>query len=119
MAITAAGLWLADRWISGIVIDEPSTLVWAALLLGIVNAIVRPVAVFMTFPITLLSLGLFLWVINGAMLGLVAWLLSGFSVDGLWSAMLGSIVIGLTGWVGNAFISDRGRYEVVSVSARG
>lgn len=119
MAITAAGLWLADRLISGIMIDEPATLVWAALLLGIVNAIVRPVAVFMTFPITLLSLGLFLWVINGAMLGLVAWLLSGFSVDGLWAAMLGSIVIGLTGWVGNAFISDRGRYEVVSVSARG
>lgn len=115
MAITAAGLWLADRWISGITIDEPATLVWAALLLGVVNALVRPIAIFMTFPITLLSLGLFLWVINGAMIGLVAWFLAGFQVDGLWSAMLGSLIVGLTGWIGNAFISESGRYEIVEV----
>lgn len=115
MVITALGLWLASRWISGISIEGNATLVWAALLLGVVNAIVRPIAVFMTLPITLLSLGLFLWVINGAMIALVAWLLDGFRVDGLWSAMLGSIVLGLTGWIGNAFIGESGRYEIAVV----
>jgi putative membrane protein len=114
MAITAIGLWLASRWVSGISVDDQATLVLASLLLGIVNAIVRPVAIFMTLPITLLSLGLFLWVINGAMIALVAWMLDGFHVAGLWSAMLGSLIVGLTGWVGNGFISDGGRYEVVT-----
>lgn len=117
MAITAAGLWFADYLLTGLTISDGRTLALAALLLGLVNAIVRPIAVFMTFPITLFSLGLFLWVINGAMLGLVAWFLAGFSIAGLWTAMLGSVIVGLTGWVGNAFISDRGRYEVVA--ARG
>ena len=115
MAITAVGLWLADHFISGISVDAPETLLWAALLLGLVNAFVRPIAVFMTFPFTLLTMGLFLWVINGAMLGLVSWMLTGFRIDGLWSAMLGSVVVGLTGWIANAFISDNGRYEVVRI----
>ena len=113
MAISAAGLWLAARWISGIAIDGQSTLIWAALLLGVVNGFVRPILVFMTLPITFLSLGLFLWVINGAMIGLVASFLDGFTVDGLWSAMLGSVIVGLTGFVGNAFIGESGRYEVM------
>ena len=80
MAITAAGLWLAARLVPGVTIDDTTTLVWAALLLGLVNAFVRPVAVFLTFPITIVTLGLFLWVVNAAMLGLVASLLDGFRV---------------------------------------
>ncbi len=114
IAITAIGFWLASRWVAGISVADQTTLVWAALLLGVVNAIVRPVAIFMTLPITLFSLGLFLWVINGAMIGLVAWMLEGVVVDGLWPAMIGSLIIGLTGWAGNGFIADGGRYEVVS-----
>jgi len=113
MAITALGLWLAARWISGIYVEDEMTLLGAALILGVVNAIVRPILVFMTLPITFLSLGLFLWVVNGAMIGLVAWLVPGFGVSGLWPAMLGSLIVGLTGWVGNAFIGESGRYEVV------
>ncbi len=115
MAITAVGLWLASALLSGIVFEDQLTLLLAALLLGVVNAIVRPIAVFMTLPITLLSLGLFLWVVNGAMIALVAWMLDGFDVDGLWSAMLGSLIVGLTGWIGNAFIGTNGRYEIVVV----
>ena len=113
MAITALGLWLAARLISGIHVEDEMTLLGAALILGVVNAIVRPILVFMTLPITFLSLGLFLWVVNGAMIGLVAWLVPGFGVSGLWPAMLGSLIVGLTGWIGNAFIGESGRYEVV------
>ena len=113
MAICGVGLWLAARWIDGITIADQSTLIWAALLLGFVNAFVRPILVFMTLPFTLFSLGLFLWVINGAMLGLVASFLDGFAIDGLWPAMLGSLVVGLTGFVANAFVGENGRYEVV------
>jgi putative membrane protein len=113
MAITAIGLWLAARWIDGISVSDEITLVGAALILGIVNAVVRPILVFLTLPITLLSLGLFLWVVNGLMIGLVGWLVPGFGVSGLWPAMLGSLIVGLTGWVASAFIGENGRYEVV------
>ena len=112
MAITAAGLWVASQLVSGITVRDGATLVWAALMLGIVNAVVRPIAIILTLPITLLSLGLFLWVINAAMIGLVAWLLDGFSVAGFGSALLGALLVSLTGWIGSAFISERGSYEV-------
>ncbi len=113
MAITAAGLWLASELVSGIAVRDSASLVWAALVLGVVNAVVRPIAIILTLPITLLSLGLFLWVINAGMLGLVAWFLDGFQIASFGSALLGAVIVSLTGWIGNGFISERGRYEVV------
>ncbi len=118
LAITSVGLWVASTLVSGIQIDDTATLVWGALLLGIVNAVVRPIAVLLTLPITLLSLGLFLWVINAGMIGLVAWLLDGFHVAGFGSALLGALLVSVTGWIGSAFIGQNGRYEVVVVTRR-
>ncbi len=118
MAITALGLWLASRLVSGVSIDGPLTFVFAALLLGVVNAVVRPIAFVLTLPITLLSLGLFLFVINAGMVALVAWLLEGFRIAGFWSALLTSIVVGLTAWIGNAFVGEKGRYELAVVKRR-
>jgi len=81
---------------------------WAALvaafLLGIVNAILRPILVFFTFPITILTLGLFLLIINGLMLWLVSALVRGFHVEGFWGAMLGSILISIVSWILSRFI---------------
>lgn len=118
MAITALGLWLSTRLVSGVSIDGPLTFVFAALLLGVVNAVVRPIAFVLTLPITLLSLGLFLFVINAGMVALVAWLLEGFQIAGFWSALLTSIVVGLTAWIGNAFVGEKGRYELAVVKRR-
>ncbi|MHA7839321.1 MAG: phage holin family protein [bacterium] len=115
MGVTALGLWLADQWISGIEIHGAPTLVAAAILLGLVNAVVRPVAVFLTLPLTVVTLGLFLWVINAAMVGLVAWLLPGLEVAGFASALLAAVVVAVTGWLGAAFIGPEGRYEVMVI----
>jgi putative membrane protein len=115
MAITAFGLWLADTLLAGVTIADNRTLVLAALLLGLVNAFVRPIAVFLTFPITIVTLGLFLWVVNAAMLGLVASLLDGFRIAGLGSAMLGSLVVGFTSWVASWYVGPTGRVEVMVV----
>ena len=83
--------------------------VWAALfaafLLGIVNAIVRPVLIFFTLPITVLTLGLFLLVINGLMLWLVSGIVRGFHVNGFWGAVLGSILISIVSWVLSRFLT--------------
>jgi putative membrane protein len=115
MAITAIGLWVASELVTGISVRGGATLIGAALVLGLVNAVVRPIAVVLTLPITLVSLGLFLWVINAAMIGLVAWFLEGFQVANFGSALLGAIIVSLTGWIGNAFIGERGRYEIAMV----
>lgn len=71
----------------------------AAFLLGIVNAVIRPILVILTFPLTLLTLGLFLLVINGLMLWLVAALVRGFYVKGFWGALFGSILISIVSWI--------------------
>jgi putative membrane protein len=117
LAISAFGLWLADKLLGGIQIDGTGTLVVAALLYGIVNAVVRPLAVAFTFPITILTLGLFLLVVNAAMFGLVAALLDGFHVAGFGTALLGSIVVGLTSWVAAWYVGSKGRFEVLVVRA--
>jgi len=76
----------------------------AALLLGIVNAVIRPILILLTLPLTFLTLGLFLLVINGLMLWLVASLVGGFHVNGFWGAVLGSILISLVSWILSRFL---------------
>lgn len=119
LAIGAFGLWVASRLVPGMHIEGGGTLLLAALLLGFVNAVVRPLIVLLTLPITIVSLGFFLLVINAAMLGLVAWLLDGFQLAGFGSALLGSIVVSLTGWLANAWIGPRGRVEILIVQRGG
>jgi putative membrane protein len=112
--ITAFGLWLASRWVPGVSFDSPATLILAGILLGVVNAIVRPIAFILTLPLTILTLGLFLLVLNAAMVALVAWMLPGFHLRGGFSAALFTwIIVWLTGWIGSALIGRRGieRYQ--------
>jgi len=113
VAIVALGLWLATLILPGLYFASPGTLLGAALLLGIVNAIVRPIAVVLTLPLTLLTLGLFLLVVNAAMLGLVALLLSGFQISGFWTAVGASLIVSLTGWVASGLIGNNGKVEVM------
>jgi putative membrane protein len=100
--IAALGLWLATEWVSGITVSTPTTLIFAALLLGVVNAIVRPIVVLLTLPVTLITLGLFLLVVNAAMLGLVAAFLPGFSIAGFWPALWAALLISLVSWLGSS-----------------
>jgi putative membrane protein len=116
--IVSLGLWVASEIVPGIEVRDGATLIVAALLLGIVNAFVRPVAVVLTLPLTIITLGLFLLVINAGMLGFVAWLLDGFDVSGFWSALLGSVVVSLTGWGASWLIGPRGRVEVMAAHGR-
>jgi putative membrane protein len=111
--ITAIGLWVATRVVSGIRIDDPATLVFAGFLLGVVNAIVRPIAIVLTLPLTILSLGVFLLVINTAMVGLVAAMLPGFHIPGgFWSAFGTAFIVWVTGWLGSSLIGSRGKVDV-------
>lgn len=111
--VSAIGLWIATRWVSGIRIDNAGTLVLAGVLLGVVNAIVRPILVILTLPITILSLGFFLLIVNTAMVALVAWILPGFHIyGGFWSAFETALIVWITGWLGSWLIGPRGRIDV-------
>ncbi len=113
LLVGALGLWLASELVTGIEVHGAWTLLGAALLLGIVNAVVRPLLVILTLPITVLTLGLFLLVINAATLGLVAWMLDDFTIAGFWPAVFGAIVVSVTGWLASYFIGPRGRIEII------
>lgn len=115
---TALALWLAALIVPGLEVRGGWTLLGAALLLGIANAVVRPFVIILTLPITVLTLGLFLLVINAGMLGLVAWLLDGFAIAGFGSALLGAVVVGIVSWGAALFIGPAGRIEVVSMRRR-
>jgi putative membrane protein len=118
LAISAIGLWLATVIVPGVQIDSAWTLIFAALWLGIVNALVRPIVLLLTLPLTLVTLGFFILVVNAAMFGLVASLLSGFHLSGFWAALFGALVVSITSWLGSSFIGPRGRYEVIVVHRR-
>ena len=116
--INAFALWLTSNIIDGIRIEGVVPLFIAALVLGILNALLRPLLLIATIPINLITLGLFTFVINGAMLKLTAWLVSGFVVQGFWSAVIGALLLSLFSLILNLFVSDRGLIEYVYMDRR-
>ncbi len=107
LVINALGLWLAAELVPGITIRDATTLVLAALLMGVVNALIRPVAVVLTLPLTVMTLGIFLLVVNAALFALVAWMLPGFAVSGFWAALLGWLIVSVVSWAAAAIGKGR------------
>lgn len=116
--ITMLGLFLASVLVPGVAISGGWTFIFAAVLLGLVNAFVRPIAFMLTLPITLVTLGLFLLVLNAAMFGLVAAMLDGFAVSGFWSALFGAVIVGVTSTIASWYIGPDGRIEIIVVTRR-
>lgn len=107
--VTCLGLWLSSRLVPGVDFLSNGSLLAAALLLGLANAVVRPVLTILTFPLTILSFGLFLLVVNAAVIGLVAALLGGFVLNGLSAGIGAAIVTGLVSWIAGWFIGGETR----------
>ena len=103
-AFAALGLWLATALLDGLQFNNAQTLIIAALLLGVINAVVRPLVIVLTLPITVVTLGLFLMVVNAAMLGLVSWLLDGFYIKGFGTALAASLIVSVCSWVASALL---------------
>ena len=112
------GLFLASRLIPGVWIEGMGNFILAALLLGLVNAFIRPLMLLFTLPLTIVTMGLFIFVVNAAMFGLVAAMLDNFQVSGFWSALFGAIVVSITSTVASWYIGPDGRIEVVVVRRR-
>ncbi len=116
--ITMLGLFLASSLVPGVTISGAWTFIFAAVLLGVVNALVRPIAFLLTLPITLITLGLFLFVLNAAMFALVAAMLDNFVVSGFWSALFGAIIVGITSTIASWWIGPDGHFDVIIVTRR-
>lgn len=105
--VTAAALWVAVAIVPGLAAQDMGALMLAAIGLGIVNATIRPVAVILSIPLTILTFGLFLLAVNAGMLGLVAWLVPGFSVSGFWAALFGAVVVAIVSGAINGGLGAR------------
>jgi len=113
--ITMLGLYLASALLPGVSITGTGSLILAGLLLAVANGCVRPIAFVLTLPLTIVTLGLFIFVLNAAMFGLVAAVLDDFSVAGFWSAIFGAVIVSITSTVASWYIGPNGRYEVFVV----
>ncbi|MDH3266835.1 MAG: phage holin family protein [Gammaproteobacteria bacterium] len=113
--ITMLGLLLASAIVPGVEIEGTGSVILAAVLLAAVNAIVRPIAVLLTLPITILTLGLFLLVINAGMFGLVAAMLDNFAVAGFGSALLGALIVSITSTIASWYIGPDGKVEILVI----
>jgi putative membrane protein len=102
--VVAIALWAAAWILPGVAISSWPALVVASLVLGLVNAVVRPILVLLTLPITLLTLGLFYLVVNGAAFALSAWLVPGFAVGGCGWAIVGALVVSTVSWFIGLFV---------------
>jgi len=118
MLVIAAGLAVAAWIVPGIAVDSPATLLLAALLMGLVNAILRPIIILLTLPLTIVTFGLFLLVVNAGMFALVAWLLDGFTVSGFFAALFGWLIVSIVSWLASWYIGPKGRYQVIVIERR-
>ena len=111
--VSMLGLYLASNIVSGVEITGLGNFILAAILLGIVNAIVRPILFLITLPFTLVTLGLFIFVLNAAMFGLVAGLIDNFHVTDFWAALFGSLIVSVTSTIASWYIGPNGRIDVL------
>jgi putative membrane protein len=104
LLLNGVAIIVAAWLLPGLHISGPVPALIAGVILGFVNAIVRPVLFFLTLPLTLVTLGLFIFVLNAICFGLTAWLVRGFSVDGFWWALLGALLVSIVSWVLNGLV---------------
>ena len=109
------GLYLASAILPGVAISGVGTFILAAVLMGLVNAVVRPLAFLLTLPLTIVTLGLFLLVLNAAMFGLVAAVWPGFAVSGFWAALFGWLIVSVTSTLASWYIGPDGRVDILVV----
>jgi putative membrane protein len=114
--VNALAIYLAAAAVPGVEISGVLAALVAGLVFGLVNAFVRPVLLVLTLPLTLLTLGLFLFVLNAFCFWLTSALVKGFDVHGFWAALFGALLVSVVSWAVTAFVSDRG--QVVAITRR-
>ncbi|MER3425379.1 MAG: hypothetical protein C4293_21240 [Nitrospiraceae bacterium] len=110
--VTGVAVFLAGQIIPGIQVDTFGAGLAAAILLALLNALVRPILYLFSLPLIILTLGLFMVVINALLLHIVAWLVKGFTVTGFWPSFWGALLISIVSTILNLWVSEQGRWEI-------
>ena len=118
-AITAISLWVASLLFKGLKFDNATSLIISALLLGLANALVKPLLIILTLPLTLVTFGVFILVINALMILLVAWIVKGFKVSGFWTAFFAAIFISLLSILIGSLVSEGDPRTEIRMPSRG
>jgi putative membrane protein len=118
LTVTGA-IAIAAYLLDGIHVSGFMAAFWAAAILGVLNAFFRPIALILTLPINILSLGFFTFVINAAMLKMASSLIPGFDVHGFWTAIFGSLIVSTVSFGINVFISEKGEVDTIELHHRG
>ncbi|HTP42484.1 MAG TPA: phage holin family protein [Nitrospiria bacterium] len=113
--VNAGALWLIAFVIKGIEVQSFLSALVAAAVLGVINAILRPIFILLTLPINLLTLGLFTFLLNGFMLYLAGTLVRGFEVHGFWAPVFGALILSIVSALTTAFLSDDGRIQRIHI----
>jgi putative membrane protein len=113
LCLNALALLIVSTVIPGIEVRGVLPALSAAFFLGLVNAVVRPIILILTLPLTIVTLGLFIPVINAFLLKLVSLMIQGFEVHGFWSAVFGALLLSIVSGLLSLFVNDQGRVEVV------
>jgi putative membrane protein len=116
--ILTAAIMFASYVMDGIQVKGFLSALFAAAVLGILNAFFRPILIVLTLPINILSLGLFTFIINAVLLKMASGVISGFEVYGFWSAVFGSLLISIVSWILNSFINEKGRIGYIDLNKR-
>ena len=116
--VLAAAILIAAYLLPGIAVASFGSALFAALVLGFLNAFFRPILIILTLPIKVFTIGLFTFVINALLLQMTSGVISGFAVRGFGSALLGSIIISIVSGVLNSMISNQGRVETIDIELR-
>jgi putative membrane protein len=116
--VLTAAIMFASYVLDGIQVKGFLSALFAAAILGILNAFFRPILIILTLPINILSLGLFTFIINAMLLKMASGVISGFDVYGFWSAVFGSLLISLVSWALSSFINEKGRMEYIDLKKK-
>jgi putative membrane protein len=114
LTANALAILAAAYIVPGIEVGGGLALLAAALVLGLINAVVRPILLFLTLPFTLVTLGLFIFLLNAFCLWLTSLLVKGFDVHGFWAAVFGAMIVGVVSWLVTVLMSDRGQVVVIT-----
>ena len=112
--LNAAAILFVGQIVPGVEISGLVAALGAGLVLGLVNAVVRPILLILTLPLTLVTLGLFIFALNAFCFLFTSYLVKGFVIHGFWPALLGSILVSVVSWLLTTFISDRGRITLIT-----
>ncbi|MCD6560605.1 MAG: phage holin family protein [Deltaproteobacteria bacterium] len=117
--ISTASIMLASYLVDGIRVSGFFSALSAAVALGILNAVLRPVLIILTLPLTILTMGLFIFFINALMLLMASGIIPGFDVQGFWPAVFGSLIISIINWILSMFINEQGKVEYIELNRKG